>query len=235
MDAVELVHGNAANAEFMNRREFIVQSHVVNLVGQLHVVNLVGQLHVDLFLQNKFLINNVDVKIVLVRSKDAFVLKCPMRFVDCNVYAIPTGARSHTHENLFPDTLLKRLVLCYINNDEYNGSYARNPFHAKNNINFLFVYVDGRQVPAKPLQPDFDNKLYIRSYNTLFSSTSKAWQDEGNGLSLSDFRHGYTFIGFDLTPDVCDGSWFRLVQKGNLRIEMHFCDTLPNIIYIDVV
>ena len=34
-----------------------------------------------------------------------------------------------------------------------------------------------------------------------------------------------TFFGFDLTPDACDGSCFHLVQKGNLRIEMHFAPT----------
>ena len=39
---------------------------------------------------------------------------------------------------------------------------------------------------------------------------------EGN-----DFRDGYTFFGVDLTPDACDGSCFHLVQKGNLRNEIH--------------
>ena len=37
VDAVTLVHGNAANAGFVARREFIVQSHVVDLMGRLHV------------------------------------------------------------------------------------------------------------------------------------------------------------------------------------------------------
>ena len=61
----------------------------------------------------------------------------------------------------------------------------------------------------------------------LFYSTGKVWQDEENGLSRSDFRHGYTFFDFDLTPDECDGACLHLVQKGNLRIEMHFRDALP--------
>ena len=154
---------------------------------------MMGRLHVDLFLQDKFLINGVNVKIQLVRSKNAFALmagganpdykitiinatlfakkatlnptvlmahintleksttKYPMRSVDGKVYSIPTGARSHTHENLFLGTLPKRLVLCCIDNDAYNGSYDKNPFHAKNNdINFLAVYVDGQQIPSKP-------------------------------------------------------------------------------------
>ena len=65
MDAVDIVDGAAANAGFVARRANIVRSRVVDLMGRLQV---------DLFLQDKFLINGVDVKIRLVRSKAAFAL-----------------------------------------------------------------------------------------------------------------------------------------------------------------
>ena len=103
-----------------------------------------------------------------------------------------TGARSNTHENLFLGTQ-KRLVLCCLDSD------AKNLLHAKNNAtNFVAVYVDGRQISSKPFQPNFDNNLFIRSYLNPFYSTVKVWQDEGNEMFRSDFRHGYTFFGFDL-------------------------------------
>ena len=101
-------------------------------------------------------------------------------------------------------------VLCCIDNDVYNISYTKNPFHAKHNdIIFLVIYVDGRQVPAKPLQPNFAEGRYVSSYANLFTSTDKMAQDEGNGLIHADFGDGYTFFGFDLSPDACDGSCFR--------------------------
>ena len=149
---------------------------------------MMARLHVDLFLQDKLLLNGVHVKIRLVRSKYAFSLmadgqnpdykvriveatlfarkaalspivqmahikalakgtaKYPLRPVDCKVYSIPQGAMSHTHENLFLETLPKRPILCCIDNEAYNGNYPKNPFNAKNNaINFLAVYVDGLQ------------------------------------------------------------------------------------------
>ena len=177
---------------------------------------MMGRIHLDMFLQDKFLINGVDVMIRLVRSKAAFALmagghnpdyriaivnaallakkatlnsmqmahikalekstvKYPMRSVDCKVYSIPAGARSHTHENLFLGTLPKRLVLC-INNDAYNGAYDKNPFHAKNNaISFHAVYVDGRQIPSKPFQSNFEDDLFVRSNMSLFTLTGKIW------------------------------------------------------------
>ena len=65
MDAVEIVDGAAANAGFVARREHIVRSRVVDMMGRLQV---------DLFLQDKFLINGVNVKIRLVRNKASFAL-----------------------------------------------------------------------------------------------------------------------------------------------------------------
>ena len=76
--------------------------------------------------------------------------------------------------------------------------------------------------PPNQTQPDFEDDLFVRSYMSMFSSTGKMWQDEGNGLTRSDYRHGYTFFGFDLTPDQCDGPCFHLEQKVNLRIEFAF-------------
>ena len=265
---MEATQENGGNAGLVERRRHIAGSRVVEMMGRLHV---------DLFMQDRFLINGVTVKIRLVRSKDAFSLmagganpdykvrivdavlfvrkavlsstvamahiralekgtaKYPLRPVDCKVYSIAQGSMSSTHENLFLGTLPKRIILWCVDNDALNGAFGKNPFHAKNNaINFLAVYVDGRQVPAKPLQPNFETGQYVRSYVNLFSATGKQGQDEGNELTRDDFGNGYTFFGFDLTPDACDGGCFHLVQKGNLRIEIHFSAPLAQTVNVVV-
>ena len=66
----------------------------------------------------------------------------------------------------------------------------------------------------------------------LFSATEKHAQDEGNELTRDDF--GYTFFGFDLTPDACDGGCLHLVQNGNLRIEIHFAEALAQTVNVIV-
>lgn len=186
---------------------------------------MMGRLHMDLFLQDRFVLNLVNVKIRIVRSKDSFVLmagganpdfkvlsarnstlspafhmahiKAPdnstanylLRQVDCKMYSIPQGALSHIHENLFLVTLRKYMVLCCIENDAYYVWYAKNPFHTKHNdIDFLIVYVDGRQVPAKPLHPNFVKDQFVRSYVNLFSFTGKTSQQEGNGPRMREMN-----------------------------------------------
>ena len=190
---------------------------------------------VDAILFARKAVLNPTVQMAHIKALEKGTAKYPLRPVDCKVYSIPQGAMSHRHENLFLGTLPKRLILWCIDNDAYNGNYAKNPFNAKNNaINFLAVYVDGRQVPAKPLQPNFETGSCIRSYVNLFSSTGKQGQDGGNNLTRDEFADGYTFFGFDLTPDACDGGCFHLVRKGNLRIEIHFATALAQTVNVVV-
>ena len=62
MNAIELAGGPDPNPGFVTRREYIAGCRVVDMMGRLHV---------DMFLQDKFLI---DVKLRLVRSKPSFAL-----------------------------------------------------------------------------------------------------------------------------------------------------------------
>ena len=129
---------------------------------------------VDAVLFERKVVLSPTVQMAHTKALEKGTAKYPIRPVDCKVYSIPHGAMSHKHESLFLGMLTKRLVLWCIYNDAYNGDYSKKTFKAKNNaINFLAVYVDGRQVPAKPLQPNFETGSYIRSYVNLFSATGK--------------------------------------------------------------
>lgn len=51
-------------------------------IGESRVVDMMGRLHADIFFQDRYMLNEVNVKIKLARSKDAF---CVMSDADCRV------------------------------------------------------------------------------------------------------------------------------------------------------
>ena len=56
-------------------------------------------------------------------------------------------------------------------------------------------------IPSKPLTPDFQSKLYARSYLILFSDLNcyHCWQNIN--IAYSEYDEGHTLFAFDLTPD----------------------------------
>jgi hypothetical protein len=93
--------------------------------------------------------------------------------------------------------------------------YHHHYHHHHYKINFVALNVDGRQIPAKPLQLNFENAGYIRSYMGLYTSRGKMYQDEGNTISREEYARGSTLYGFDLTPDMSEVEEFQLIKQGD--------------------
>ena len=129
-----------------------------------------------------------------------------------------------TKENLFLGQLPTRLVVGVVAKDAYNCIISKSPFHFKyNNINFMTIYRDGVQIPSKPLQPDFTNDRFIRSYLCLFTQTGQYYRDTGNAISREQYKNGCAFYAFNLTPQMDSSEvGFELIKHGNIRIEIHF-------------
>lgn len=243
-------------------------------LGPGTTIDLLGHLHCDVFNQEKFLLNGVELRLRLVRARDAFCLmessnthrlhiveasliirrvsinpgvllaharalqqgtaKYPLTRVEVKTMTIHGGVQGETLDNVFLGQLPKRMIIGFVDNRAFNGDKARNPFNFQHfNINFLSLYVDGAQVPSKPLQPNFTkDKLYVDAYQTLFSGTGIHFLNEGNGISRSDYPYGYCLTAFDLTPDLsasCSTHW-NLVRHGSVRIEVRFETSLEKTI-----
>jgi hypothetical protein len=254
------------NAGFRSRK---------NLTSQSTSVEMIGRLHADIFGSQKYLLNGVELRIKLNRSKPSFCLqsddgtaykvqildaallmrrmtispsvllahtktldistaKYPLSRVDVKSVTISKDVTSKSIDNLFMGQLPKRIIVGFVLNSAMNGNFRSNPFNFKHfDMNFLCFYIDGRQIPSKPLQPDFgdDGSTYISSYHTLFTGTNINYKDDGNCISRSTYHRGYFLHAFDFTADLSasDSHW-SLHRQGTLRMEVKFKKALPETI-----
>ena len=195
-------HTGANNAGYTTRKA---------LAAQAREIDMLGRLHQDMSFQSRYLLNGIEIKYRLIKSKDSFCLhgnpnqaknkvslkevslfcrkvklnlsiqlahakalqhgtaKYPLRHVEEKKFTIPEGNRSFLKKSWFLGQLLTHLVVGFVDNNAYNGNIAKSPLNFMNyDIDFVCVYRDGTQILSSPLQLDFKNNKFIRSYWRLF-------------------------------------------------------------------
>ena len=107
-----------------------------------------------------------------------------------------SGIHGESLDNIILEQLPKRIIIGFVKNKAFNGDRALNPFNFEYfNINFLCLYVDGVQVPSKPLQPHFrGHQLHVDAYHTLFSGTGVHFLNQGNQISRESYPNGYCLL-----------------------------------------
>ena len=227
------------NTGMKNRAYYIAKSKTLELMGRPHC---------DLFLQDRYLINGVDMYVKLIRSNETFHLmsiddnvatkildarlhvrkvkihltialqhsklldtgttvKYPIRRSVVSSFTIPKGSLSFNKENVVTGQMPRRIVIGFVRNAAFNGSFKINPFNFEHfQLDYLSLNVGSQIFPSHPLKPDFENDECIRSYMTLFEGTGMLNDNRGHGVTREQFRKGYTLYAFDMTPDMCEGS-----------------------------
>lgn len=254
---------NDGNAGLKSRSSFLSDGKSIDLLGHLHC---------DIFNQDRFLLNGVEMRLRLVRTSDAFCLmssskhckiriveasllvrrtkiapgillaharaltkataKYPVTRVEVKAISMPAGVHGDTLDNVILGQLPKRIIIGFVDNKAFNGDHTLNPFNFRHHgINYLSLYVDGVQIPSKPLQPDFtDTERYVDAYHTLFSGTGIHFLNQGNCITRAIYPFGYCLFAFDLTPDLSanSNSHWNLVKHGSVRIEVRFQQALTS-------
>ena len=138
------------------------------------------------------------------------------------VFTVPRGQQRQHTGKAFLGEIPKRIAIYMMDNDSYNGNYKKNPFNFQHyNLTQIGISVNGEEVPFKTLKLNFDDKLFVAAYNTLFSGTGKLHGNSGSIIKREDYSEGYTIIVSDLTPFEI-GDNFDLKAEGTLKCRFGF-------------
>jgi len=236
MDSIDFAAANV-NSGLGTRR---------NLACESRVIDMMGRIHADIFFQDRYMLNEVGVKIKLIRSNSAFCL------MGDAAYKVKI-----THASLFvrkvklmPSVFLAhakalergtakypiRRVVCksFTIPQNYRDLSHEKLFLGQLPTRMVIGLVDNRQQQhaVRPIQPDFTNGQYIRAYNTVFAGTGKLNADEGLFIDRSDYGSGYALYAFDLTADLGEDDHFSLVREGSVRLALKFSAALANTVMV---
>lgn len=162
--------------------------------------------------------------------------KFPIRRVAVKTFTIGKDLRSKVEDHLFQGQLPKRVFIGLVTNEAFNGSFTTNPFFFQHfNLSKLDVSVDGHSVYGHPLEPSFGTGHYLRSYMSLFQALGSQNQVQNCNITLDDYKAGYCFWGYDLTPDQgADQDHLHPIKTGNLRLELQFASALEDTVNVIV-
>ena len=154
------------------------------------------------------------------------------------VFTVPEGNQSVSKDNIFLGQLPKRLTVALVSSKSFHGDFTLNPFNFRHyTLNHISLHVGGRNIPAKPLEPNFEKDTYFRSYLQMLAAQGVDATDHTIHLSYEDFKSGFTVFVFDLTADqeaACNDH-DQPPQHGSLRLEARFTLALPETINIIVM
>ncbi|XP_051160512.1 uncharacterized protein F54H12.2-like [Leptopilina boulardi] len=163
------------------------------------VVDMIGHLHCDVFNQNKFLLNGVEMRLRLVRSKNTFTLLD--RTKQCSLH-ISKATLLVRRSKISPAVLLAYTKAL----SHGTAKYSITRVEVKTFILHRGVHAETldvilgqlpKRIPSKPLQPDINKEgLYIDCYQTLFSGTGRHFLNDGNDIDRASYPNGFCLFAF---------------------------------------
>ncbi len=132
--------------------------------------------------------------------------------------SIAAGQYSFSADDTFQGLVPNRLIVGLVSSAGYMGDYKKSPFNFKTyDCNSVALYVDGQSLPAKPLQPNYEQETYVDCYDTL-----TAFRNDVN-VTRDEYVKGYCLYVLNLNPYYS----FNTKRKGHCRLELKFAKALP--------
>ena len=158
--------------------------------------------------------------------------------IHCKDITIPPRNKSLVEDRLFNGKIPNRVIVVFVDNDAFHGSYDANPYNFKHmNISEIGLSINGQPISySELLKIKFNDDCtgeYVRAYHALFTGTDIKCLDHGNNISKADFPSGYSIFTFNLAPDSETGENLNLQKTGTLCLAAQFSKAVSQTTHVD--
>ncbi len=145
-------------------------------------------------------------------------------------FVIPSGISSYIVQNAIVGEIPHTIIFGFVDATAIEGIPNKNPFvFEHNNLDGLFLTVNGVIVPSEPYELDYSNRKYYRAYTDLLRTCGAGYGNAAIDVLPEDFESFLTLYGFDLSPDSCSGYHQHIpIRSGQINIHLKFSEALTN-------
>ena len=105
-----------------------------------------------------------------------------------------TGIRSLSHEDVFSNEPVRRMIIAMAPNQAYLGTNSTNPFHyQKFNLSQIVVYRNGQPIAGTPASTTCNHRIYFNTLEAL-----DFCDKGGHGITLENYPNHF-ILAFNLT------------------------------------
>ena len=127
-------------------------------------------------------------------------MRLPYNRVMMKHVAIPSGSSTICLDNIFTGALPDLVVMGFVADAAFSGSYTANPFNFQNfKIKRLDMFANGNKVSQMGYKTDYAKKLYNDGYFTFQDQLSFGEGERCINLTPEEWANGFNLYSFKLT------------------------------------
>ena len=242
--------GNGAPVEFVSRLDFDLANQNRFLVNNVDLTFTLTKMDDDFLVHTLFpddpntyrvralsvrlYVVSVDVQpslnLTIAQMLQKKSAKYPCRQMAIHTAYLTEGRTDFVH-NLFTNVIPRRLIFALVSADAYDGDKTLDPFNCQPfDIREIIVNAGGLNYPSTGYNFNWDQTKgpisFVRGYLDMLNASS-AQQNVTNGITMAQYKNGWTIFVVPLTASLEDSNGFEPVRYGTTTLSLKFNEKIP--------
>ena len=152
----------------------------------------------------------------------------PIKRSIIKVINLPAAQSTFVLDNVFMGQIPCRLIIGFVTNDEFSGSYTTNPLRfANHDLTYLAVHINGEMFPKTPYTPDYRaaSANYTREYHDFLMNLGATKYSSQPPIDYDNYAKGLCLYAFNFNSDFDtpnESEYINPPKDGFLNIEVKF-------------